>query len=70
MKVRSGFDGSARPLSPASASSRATYASASSRAWRAAIVSAARRRRFSISASFSMLGHAQSSPIVSGATRW
>ena len=53
-----------------SRSIRATYASAASRARRDASVSAARRLRFSISASFSMLGHAQSSPIVSGATRW
>ena len=36
---------------------------------RSRAVSSARRRRFSISASFNMLGHAQSSPIVSGATR-
>ena len=33
-------------------------------------VCAASRRRFSISASRSMLGHAQSSPMVSGATVW
>ena len=37
---------------------------------RAARVSSARRRRFSMSASFSMLGHAHSSPMVSGATVW
>jgi hypothetical protein len=40
------------------------------RAARASSVSSARRLRFSTSASFSMLGQAQSSPIVNGATRW
>ena len=49
--------------------SATTYSSAARRPRRDASVSAARRLRFSISASFSMLGHAQSSPIVSGATR-
>ncbi len=37
---------------------------------RATSISSASRRRFSMSASFSMLGHAHSSPMVSGATRW
>ena len=47
-----------------------TNASAASRAARPSRVDAASRRRFSISASRSMLGHAQSSPMVSGATAW
>ena len=53
----------------AAASRRATCASAARRAVRLIRISSASRRRFSISASFSMLGHAHSSPSVSGATR-
>ena len=51
------------------ASRRATSASAARRAARPTMISSASRRRFSISASFNMLGHAHSSPSVSGATR-
>ena len=50
--------------------SRSSAASASRRAARPARIPAARILRFSRSASLSMLGHAQSSPIVSGATVW
>ncbi len=54
---------------PCSSSAFDTYLSAAPRAARAVNSSSANRRRFSIRASFSMLGHAHSSPIVSGATR-
>ncbi len=47
-----------------SASMRARCASAARRAFRADSISSASRRRFSMRASFSMLGQAQSSPIV------
>lgn len=60
--------GSAASARPSSA--RVTNASAAWRAARADSSSSASRRRFSISASLSMLGQAHNSPIVSGATRW
>ena len=46
-----------------------TSRAARRRAARPSISSSVSRRRFSMSASFSMLGHAHNSPIVSGATR-
>ncbi len=50
-------------------SMRDTNVSAARLAARDSRISSASRRRFSISASFNMLGHAHSSPMVSGATR-
>ena len=64
----SGGSGGGCPWPPASIC--ATYASAARRASRAKPASSTSRRRFSISASLSMLGQAHSSPIVSGATVW
>ena len=61
--------GGAAPVARARRCARRS-ASAARRAARATRISSASRRRFSTRASFSMLGQAHSSPMVSGATRW
>ena len=59
-----------RPCSGRIDSKRVKYSSASVAPERLSMISSASRLRFSIRPSLSMLGHAHSSPSVSGATVW